>query len=184
MSTTRRTQRELADRVGFLRGNGIDIHTRRDAQGYRFCTLDLAKDLSPYCTLKEAHLFLDGFTADRPTIKRESTLPPAPKQKGKAYLAPDDLTPEAQEWLKLAAKEDPELLVWKWDNTWYDDHAPCVDVQLNGLRVSFLWLVDDAAAAFHYAGDSKEARKVCAEVLREQVEQMEEVRELDEAGQD
>ena len=70
--------------------------------------------------------------------------------------------------VKVAAKDItvPDNLDVKLGDTWRDDHCPCVGVTINGVKCSFWWLVDEAAAAFHYL-DSPTARTKVMEILQD-----------------
>lgn len=50
-----------------------------------------------------------------------------------------------------------------------DDHCPCVEVTINGVRAGYWWLTDEAAAAFYYP-DSPTARQRIMEVIKEAVD--------------
>lgn len=71
----------------------------------------------------------------------------------------------------------PENLDVKFKNEFTDDHLPCVNVIVNGIKVSFWWLETEEAAAFRFADESERAKNIVAKCIKKICEM-----ELDERG--
>jgi hypothetical protein len=88
----------------------------------------------------------------------------------------EDLTEHEIDVLKSVTENH---LVVELLSNWTDDHAECVGVRLNGVEVSFWWLVPEAAAAFFYL-DSPTAKKKVMEVLKDQLQDFQSGKDEDE----
>jgi hypothetical protein len=50
-----------------------------------------------------------------------------------------------------------------------DDHCPCLNVKIAGVKLSIWWLSNEEAAAFYFHDDSPRAREVIRRVIEEQL---------------
>ena len=50
-----------------------------------------------------------------------------------------------------------------------DDHCPCLDVKVAGVKLSIWWLSNEEAAAFYFHDDSPRARDLIRRVIEEQL---------------
>ena len=48
-----------------------------------------------------------------------------------------------------------------------DDHRPCLDLKIAGVKLSIWWLGDEAAAAFYFHDDSPRARAMFPALVRD-----------------
>jgi len=72
---------------------------------------------------------------------------------------------------KLEAITSPEhIRTVTLDNIWEDDHLPCVNATINGIKVSFWWLDSESVGAFAYADDSPKAKQRVFEILEHNLE--------------
>jgi hypothetical protein len=85
----------------------------------------------------------------------------------KHYPNLDEL-PEA-DVARLRALDAGDLHVRVED--WFtDDHMPCLDVEVNGVRLSLWWIPLRSAAAFYFTGDSPAARAEVVRVIRAEID--------------
>jgi hypothetical protein len=50
-----------------------------------------------------------------------------------------------------------------------DDHCPCLNVKIAGVKLSIWWLGNEEAAAFYFHDDSPRAREVIRRVIEGQL---------------
>ena len=70
---------------------------------------------------------------------------------------------------KILNLSDEDLTKLDVEDYWYDDHAPCVGVNVGGVRFSIWWLSNESWGAFFYP-DSAKARRFIREIIKEAVE--------------
>src|SRR3954451_13748915 len=79
--------------------------------------------------------------------------------------------PEA-EVERLRALDAGELHV-RVDDDFLDDSLPCLDVEVDGVKLSLWWLPLRSAAAFYFTADSPTACAKVVRVIRKEIQLME-----------
>ena len=70
-----------------------------------------------------------------------------------------------------AIESGSDIKTVKTGAMWTDDHCPCIEVEVNGVQFSALWLVPEFLADIIYAAkDSEMAKDPLASYIKDQLE--------------